>query len=331
MPLLALLATAAALLDLGMTRVFLRLAEHAVAEDTLRTLAAVGPLPRNLFAIAGTIALMHGIAPLMGAESPTGTARSVGVAGFAGFFLLMVGLATVFPVAHAERVSVPVSLFASMLAAQMLVWVLLTSAVLRPGPRGIRTALGLLVLASMIGLTLMVAELLPGVLRSAGMITYVSLATIAHEVLFLAVLLLVGVTLLRGVARERAWLALLPALLAGAATVAFFVVGMHQPTEFKKVLYGAFGWRALLDREPMLYVIPAVAGAAVGALGLFRHDGAEKQAGAAVVLLSAGGLVASSPARLLMWVLGAALLSRAAIVFGERIVAGRTAAASPTP
>ncbi len=323
-PLLAILATFAAALDLAMTRVFLRLAEHSVSDETLRYAAVFAPLPRNLFAVAGMVALLHGISPLMTAKGPGGAARSVGLAGFAGFFLLMVLLATVFPQAHVERVSVSVSLFASLLASQMLVWVLSTNAILRPAPRGIRTALGVLVLVSMLGIFLLVLELVPALLRAGALVSFAGAALVVEETLFLAVAVLVGVTLVRGIVRDRAWLSLLPGLIACVAVAVFFVVGMNQAGEFKKVLYGAFGWRALLDQTPALYAVPVGVFASVAAIGVVRTDGAEKQAGAGVALLACAGLAASSPARLLMWVLGAALISRAAIVFGERIVEGRT-------
>ena len=89
-PLLAMLATLAAVLDLAGARVFLRLAEHSVSDETLRYAAVFAPLARNLFAVAGMVALLHGLSPLMTAKGPGGAARSVGLAGVAGFFLLMV-------------------------------------------------------------------------------------------------------------------------------------------------------------------------------------------------------------------------------------------------
>ena len=90
------------------------------------------------------------------------------------------------------------------------------------------------------------------------------------------------------------------------------------------MLYGAFGWRSALESAPALYALPMMAYGAVACIALRNPDGAYRQAGAGLALLLAGGLVPSTPARLLMWVLGVALVARSSIVFGERVVAARS-------
>ncbi|MBW2463275.1 MAG: hypothetical protein JRH11_16615, partial [Deltaproteobacteria bacterium] len=81
-----------------------------------------------------------------------------------------------------------------------------------------------------------------------------------------------------------------------------------------------------IETAPSLYAFALAVGVGIAFSALAAGDPTVVQAGAGVLLVLAGGFTPAAPLRLLTFVLGACLLTRACICLGERGILARHAA-----
>lgn len=311
-PVLGLLAAVAALASLAVNGFLVQALAGAVPHPTLIQLDRWGDLPRNLAAIAGTIALGAALYGFLRYPRYAPIRRRLLLAGFAGIFIPTVALAAILP---AERVPVDVIQF-SMSAASILTVFFGLTGLRWPAPRSVRLALGLLTASVFLAFGWFVLDWLDP-LTGWGSIALVLRR--AGEIAYLAVPLVAAGGTLPLLARERR----IGGLVAFGATTlvvlaAFIALRLTLRADFAIVLYGAQRVEILLDAAPLVYAFPLSVAFGVAAAALASRDGTFRQAGTALLLVVAGGYAPRAPAHLLMMVLGAALLSRVAIALAER-------------
>jgi hypothetical protein len=145
--------------------------------------------------------------------------------------------------------------------------------------------------------------------------------------LYLATPVLVTTTLVQYRSTRRQQIAF------GSGAVLFVVLlcaltyGHYSGIELSPVLHQAVGIGFFWPAFPFPYFVLTLVPLAGGLVGLLSGDSARVQAGAGLWLISAAGYDPRSPGRSLFMVLGAALLMRASIALGQRIVRGRSSMA----
>lgn len=314
-PLLGMLAAAAAVFDLGINRVAVRTLGGVLPHDQLIQLSRWGELPRNLAAICGLVALTIALVAFLRTNVHAPVRRRLSIAGFAGIFLPTTALATLLP---AERTSLQIVLFATG-AANVLAVLLAVTAASRPAPRGIRVGMALVAASALLSFTALVVSLVePLAHLESGLIAAHWMRNVG-EVAYLLVPLAVAVTVFPRGRTLRSRVSIVVGVLAAGTTAALMWWGYSElHSDLTVIVYGATRLELLLEALPQAYVVPIAIGFGVGCAALTSDDATHRQAGAAVLLIIAAGYAAKSPGRLLMMVLGTALLARATLVLAAR-------------
>lgn len=314
-PPLALLAALASLLDLFGTRLWVRVLSNrevsGLTHGVLIDLKRGGDFVRNLAAVAGLIALALALTEMIQPRAHGGLKQRVGIAGFAGIFLPTAFLATVLP---APRTTPVVVLFAAG-AANLLAVVLGISSLRWPGPRVRRVALAGVAATAFFAFTSTVILLIGRItLWSAGYPLGVALRRVGEITWLLSLLGFAWAFRPRGLPRAR-WV---PAAIGGgavaiAALAAFVSARRHlEPEAHAQLLYGALH-ADLLVGVPWVYAAVVATAAGVGVAGALAPEPSDRQGAAGLLLLLSAGFAPTTPATLLMMVLGVTLVGRASV------------------
>lgn len=315
-PLLGVVAACAAMIDLAINRVAVRTLGSTLSHDELIRLSRWGDLPRNLAAICGLVALTIALVAFLRTPVHAPVRRRLSIAGFAGIFLPTTALATLLP---AERTSLQIVLFATGAANVLAVLLGLTAARGR-APSGIRAGAVMMASSALLAFVALVMSVVQPIAHMEWGIASARWMRNAGEVAYLLVPVAVGITVFPRGRTPRSRLSLALGVLGGLAIAGLMWWGHSElRTEFTVIVYGATRLELLLETLPEAYVIPISLGFAVGLGALTSDDPTHRQAGAAVLLIVAAGYAAKSPSRLLMMVLGAALLARATLALAGRL------------
>jgi hypothetical protein len=318
------MAGVAALVDLLVNRVLVKLGDDAWSRDMLIELGRWGGFARNLSVISALVALAFCLVALSSRKS--GLPLSARAAIFSSGWMLIpiVASMTLLPRAltPVERVLVVAGV------AHALTFLLILAGIHWRPTRATSAGLLLMLVASLSGVASTIVTLvgnrtyweqterLSNAFRWSGELAYLSVP----------LALGFGVAISWSQTRGRAALAL--SALAAAAFAAGMVVwkqavGPDLPT----LLYGALRLDLLPDRYVVLYAIPLGIGWAVTVASTLSKDRARRQIGAALLVLLSSGYAPQTPSTLVTMVLGVALLSRTGIAMAHRhpvaFVAGR--------
>ncbi|MDQ3035673.1 MAG: hypothetical protein M3Y87_24925 [Myxococcota bacterium] len=308
-PPLAFLAALAALVDLGLNRVAVRVGAELVEATTVLEWMRFGALPRNLAGVTGIVALLAALGAYLRMPGFAPLYVRLPVAGFAGILMPTFTLALLLP---RERMAPHLVLF-GMFATNILIC-LFASVALAYRNRALRLGLALALLTALQALVVVTIASLRALVIGGGFggpLAY--FARHGGELTWLLVpLALVPAVIPRSrSARE------LPAIVLGVlvliAVVLLGVAGeQHLHPYYSTVVYGAFRVAALPEAATLLYVLIAAIALGAAASGLAAPDPWRRQLGAGMALWVAGGYAARSPIQLLEAVLGIVLLARVA-------------------
>ena len=320
-PFLGALAAICAFGDLTVNRVLVRVlaGEHRVLIAVSRS----GDLLRNLAAVAGLIALSIALFRFVLDAGAIRLWRRLTVSALAGVFVPITALALFI---RAEGTFQPIGPIAA--ASGLVLTVQLSMAGARlPAPAGIRLGTLLVAFSAFSGfVTLLALIATPKIGATAVGNLLLRILSGAGETAFLVAPIAVGATLWSspGVVRRDRIIA------AGVLLGAFALITTGQlalDRTFAVLLVGAQDVGAFLESSPGLYVLAYPIALGAIAFGLVHKHPANRQAALAVLLVVSAGFSPRTPSRALMLVLGAALLTRAAIALAihRRARAGASA------
>jgi hypothetical protein len=313
-PPLAWLTVVAALASMAINQLLL----PALGPDAKRTLLT--PLERwgvfatNLAAIAGLIALGFGLLVFVRFSTQFSLGQRLGLAGFAGAFLLSIGLATVF---ERQQTTAENVIFA-IATAQVVIGLLSTHAA-RTAPSKYRRAVALFC-AAMAGCVLL-SQLLQvcSQIRLELWLTQAQRAVQAvgeacYLVLLVALTPLVLPTGgdLRSRLSRMAGFFVLPMTLGG-----LYLAERTLQHDYALLLYHAQRVTLLIDSYPRAYSVPLALVLSAGFAGALGPHANRRQAAAGALLLLAAGYAPFAPGRLLASVLGALLIARSIVASGQ--------------
>jgi hypothetical protein len=309
-PLLGYLVCVAAFLDVVVNRWILRSLDPERSRDLQFDLQRWGALPRNLAAVAGVVALAAALIAFVRLPGYAPIRRRLSLAAFAGIFLPTVTLATMLP---REYTSTQLVIF-GIGAGNILAILGALTALRRPGPVGLRIALGVAALHCFLA----VLALLLGIVEQFSDIVSLVVLLLRRlgEALWLTIPFAAAATVLPRAdrLRSRDGIALgISGVSAMITAIALTIAALALREDFGVVLYGAFRLDWALDLWPLLYVVPIAVYVGVAVLALLGRDDATRQIGAGLLLLCCAGHAPRAPVRLLFLVLGVMLLGRAAI------------------
>ncbi len=303
------LAAAAALVDLAANRLWLRGAAGNMSHATLVEISRWGGLVRNCAAIFGFVALCFALVQFLRPRGYAPVLRRIGIAAMAGVFLPTVALATLLPM---ERTSPPTVLCATGAASTLVVLLGLTALRWRP-PSSLRVAMGAVSASALLAFCALAVALFGPMLRWSHSYVVASSLRRAGEFAYLVLPIAIAATMVKE-RSPRTTLKTLVAVVAGATVgVSVYFASLELGRDFSSVFYGALRLELFLDAAPGLYAIPVGLMVAVAGVGFGSPVAATRQAAAAVVLFLAAGYAPSSVGVLMMMVLGASVLARAAI------------------
>lgn len=312
MPTLALLTTVVAVVDWCFGRALLRAwsIDDSMSHMSLLGLQNVAMLVRNTAATMGLIALYGALTGWIRYRPFTPLALRVTIAGFAGVLLPTLTLATLLPV---RRTSALIVLFTTI-AAHILILLTGTIAMHWRGPKLSRIGAALVTLASFTSfcaVTILIIAQLSGwedghplgmAVRRTG------------EIAYLVALVVLPLSL-------RPWRSLrmrvgLGVGLGVSLAIALFWQSQWRtldPEVFSPLFYGATHLELVLTRAPMVYVgwIMVVLTLSTGAA--LSESAPDQQLGAGSILLLTAGFAPTTPFTLLLWCVGALLMTRALI------------------
>jgi hypothetical protein len=309
------MAGVAALVDLLINRVLIKLGNEAWSRDILIELGRWGGFARNLSVISALVTLAFCLVALSSRKSGLPLSARAGVVSFGWLLVPIVASMTVLPRAltPVERVLVVAGL------AHALTLLLILAGIHWRPTRATSAALLLMLVASLSGVASTIVTLVGNRTYWDQTERLSNAFRWSGELAYLAVPLALGfgVAISSSQARGRAALAL------SALTAASFASGMivwqrAVGTDLPTLLYGALRLDLLPDAYVVLYAIPLGIGWAVTVASILSKDPARKQVGAALLVLLSGGYAPQTPSTLLMMVLGVALLSRTGIAMAQR-------------
>ncbi|MFK7999035.1 MAG: hypothetical protein AB8H86_05535 [Polyangiales bacterium] len=311
-PALALLTTLAALADWSFGRAILRAwsVDDTMSHTSLLGLQNVALVVRNTAATMGLVALYGALAGWIRYRPFTPLALRVTIAGFAGVLLPTLTLATLLPM---QRTSALIVLFTTI-AAHVLILLTGTIAMHWRGQKLSRTGAALVTLASFssfCAVTVLIIAQLSGwedghplgmAIRRTG------------ELCYLVALIILPLSL-------RPWRSTRMRIGLGiglgiSAAIGLFWQNQWQsldPEVFSPLFYGATHLELVLTRAPMTYVVWIMAVLTLSAGAMLSESEPDQQLGAGTLLLLAAGFAPTTPFTLLLWCVGALLMTRALI------------------
>lgn len=314
-PPLAWMAGVAALADLIMNRVLIKLGHAVWSNEALLRLDRWGGFARNLSVVAGLVALVFCLASLFSRRSELPLSARAGIASFGWVLVPIVTLMTLMPLAWTRA---ELALVVAGLAHALVVLFILAGLHWRSTPATV-LALVLTLVASLSGLTSTIVTMIgrralwPHTERLSNAFRW------SGELAYLLIPLALGFALAIPWGTVRGKAALLCSTFAAAAigvAMAFWqrAVGRELPT----VVYGALRLELVPDSYTVLYAIPLGMAWAVMIAAALSKDPTRRQMGAALLLLLSAGYAPRTPSTLTLTVVGVALLARASIAIAKR-------------
>lgn len=305
----------AALADLLINRVLIKLGHGTWSPESLGRLDLAGGFALNLSVVAGLVVLAFSLASFASRRSKLPLSARAGIAGFGWVLIPIVMLMTVLPLALTRRELV---LVVAGLTHAVILLLVLAGLHWRSKPSLIASLI-LILVASLSGLASMSITLVGG--RSFWAHTE-RLANAFHwsgELAYLMAPLAVGFSLAIPWATKRGKMAILASTLTAAAVaigIAFWrrAVGAALPT----MIYGALRLDLLPEAYAALYAIPLGIGWAVTGAAVLAKDPVRRQLGASLLLLLSAGYAPRTPGALVMTVVGVALMARSTIASARR-------------
>jgi len=328
-PILGVLAALAAIVDLLFNHGIVRSLTDVLDHPTHLTLSNLGGFPRNLAAVAGFVALAVALTQFLSAPRKGRITRGMGLAGFGGIFLPIVAVATILPPEFLARRWVYLIRFA-VGAGYVLTILISTAGARRPGPLGLRLATALLAMGSLLSFTAMVFIRVPAIAHTGfGASTLVLMQRLA-EAAWLSIPLAAASTIVPRPGRAGGTRTNVAFAIGVASSLMILAAGLWARSflgaAFSTVVYGVTDGELFIESAPSLYVVVLAVGVGIAFSAIAARDATVVQAGAGVLLVLAGGFTPAAPLRLLTFVLGACLLTRASICLGERGILARHAA-----
>lgn len=320
-PPLALLAVAAALVELTFARVVWHGLTETIDTALLFDARRLARFPRNLAAVAGLVAVMASLVAFLRLPGFASIGRRLAVAAFSGIFIPSVAVAALLPSALLRRKLV----IFGLAAANVLVALITLTAVRYRPERTLRISLGLACATALLTLTTVglgqLAQAQGGLWGSLGALMMASpratervLLAIRHtgELCWAGVLIAGAIAAVwdRGVGRIRARVVSAVALIVA---LAIGIVALEQIVghRFRFLLFGSFRLALLVDDLPLAYAVPLAIGLGGGLVAVVRAEPAMRQLGAGLLAWLAAGFAPHTPIQFLYLVLGALLLARA--------------------
>jgi hypothetical protein len=314
-PPLAWMAGLAALADLLINRILIKLGHRVWSNDALFELDRWGSFARNLSVVAALVAMGFCLGALSSRRSGLPLSARAGIAAFGWVLVPIVTLMTFLPAAWTSPQLVLV--VAGLAHATMLLLIL--AGLHWKSTPGSVLALVLTLVASLSG----VASMIVGMVGGRAFWEHTDRLSNAFrwsgELAYLAIPLAIAFALAipRGTARGKAALFFSTLTAAGVAVgMAFWhrAVGKELPT----VVYAATRLELFPDSYAVLYAVPLGIGWAAMVAAAISRDPARRQMGAALLLLLSAGYAPRTPSALIVTVVGVALLARSAIALAQR-------------
>ena len=314
-PPLAWMAGLAALADLLINRILIKLGHSAWSNATLLELYRWGGFARNLSVVAALVATAFCLGSLSSRRTGLPLSARAGIAAFGWVLVPIVTLMTFLPLAWTRPQLV---LVVAGLAHATILLLILAGLHWKSSP-GMVAALVLILVASLSG----VASMIVGMVGERSFWEHTDRLSNAFrwsgELAYLGVPFAIAFTLAIpwGTARGKA--ALLLSTLA-AAVVAIAIAFWHRAVgdDLPTMVYGAARLDLFRDAYAVLYAIPLGLGWAVTVAAAVSKDPARRQIGAALLLLLSAGYAPRTPSALIVTVVGVALLARTGIALAQR-------------
>ncbi len=318
-PPLAWLASFAALAELLVARILVKMGHDLWPGEALLHVDRLGRFARNLSVVSALVALGFCLVALSSRRSGLPLSGRAGIAGFGWLLIPIVTLMTFLPL---EWTRVQLVLVVAGLAHALVLLLILAGLHWRSTMPALAALVLMLVAAfsAVVSLAISVVggrsywentERLSNAFRWSGELAYLAVP--------LALALAVAIPW--RTARGKATI-LLSALAAAAAVAGMALWKRAAGQDFPMLLYGALRLDLAPDAAALLYAVPLAIGCAVSVAATVSKDPAQRQLGAALLLLLTGGYAPRTPGTLMIMVLGMALLARTAITLARRRRAG---------
>jgi hypothetical protein len=314
-PPLAWMSGCAALAELLIDRILIKLGHAAWSNEALLQLDRWGSFSRNLSVVAALVAIAFCLVALSSRRSGLPLSARAGIAGFGWVLVPIITLMTFTPLAWTSPQLVHV---VAGLAHATIVLLILAGLHWKSSP-GMVAALVLTLVASLSGVGSMIVsivgerafwdhtERLSNAFRWSG------------ELAYLAIPLAVAFALAIPWRTARGKVALASSALAAAAVAIGMAVWQRAAgNDLPTMVYGAARLELLPDPYSVLYAIPLGMGWAVTVAAAMSKDPARRQMGGALLLLLSAGYAPRTPSALIVTVLAVALLARSGIAIAQR-------------
>ncbi len=314
-PPLAWMAGLAALADLLINRVLIKLGHSMWSNEALVALDRWGSFARNLSVVAALVATGFCLSALFSRRSGLPISARAGMAAFGWVLIPIVTLMTFLPLAWTRPQLVHV---VAGLAHATILLLILAGLHWKSTP-GTVAALVLALVASLSS----VASMIVGIVGERAFWQHTDRLSNAFrwsgELAYLTVPLALAFALSIPWRTPRGKAALIASTLAAALVsigIAFWyrAAGNDLPT----LVYGAVRLDLFPDAYAVLYAIPLGIASAVTVAAAISNDPTRRQMGAALLLWLSAGYAPRTPSALIVTVLGVALLARSGIALAKR-------------
>lgn len=307
MPILATLAAIAALADMVLDRIAIRVLSESLSPQALTEMSLWSGLPRNLTVIAGSMALVTQTFTMMRGRWQIATGLRLGIAASSGVFIAAQVLLTLSP---SERLAPPVVLLSTVVGA--LLASLCLAAAAQPGTS--RRSLALLVVVGMAT----ACPLLAWAVSAAG--SWLGMPGLTRqwlrilrlgELAYLAAPLAFAALIFRPKADER-WqtMAGIAAVVSAGIGGALIYAWRETDSSFAVLLYGAQHVEMWIENASAAYIAPCALAFGVATAGIVAKHPQTRWLGIAALLLACAGYAPRAPAPMVAAVLAATLLAR---------------------
>jgi hypothetical protein len=305
----------AALFDLVLNRILVKLGHEVWPLRTLVELDRWGGFARNLSVVSALVALVFCLVALPSKKNGLPLSERAGIAVFGWVLIPIVASMTFLPRewTRPELVLVVAGL------ANALILLLVVAGMHWRSTKAILGALILTMIAAFSGMVSMIVTLVGNRAYWQQTERLANAFQWSGELAYLAVPLCLGLVVVISLRKSRGKVAMaLSILAAGAVTVGMLAWQHTEGRDWPAILYGALRLDFLPDRYTMGYAIPLAIGWAVTTAAALSEDPARRQIGAALLLFLSGGYAPLAPAALITTTLGVALLARSALAIAER-------------
>jgi hypothetical protein len=305
----------AALAELLVNRILIRLGHAQWSTSALGYMQNVGRFALNLSVLAALVALAFALGSLASRHSELPMSARASLAAFGWVLIPIVSLMTILPMALTRRELI---LVVAALSHAIILLFVVAGLHWRSLPAMVATMI-LALVASLSGLAAMSTAMLGERFFWSQTERLANAFHWSGELAYLAVPFAVAFVLRIpwGTARGKAAIGL-STLVAAVVAVAFALLSRAVGGDLSTLVYGALKVDLLPARYAVFYAVPLGMGWAVTAAAAFSSDSARRQLGAALLLWLSAGYAPRTPSALVLTVLGVALLARTSIALARR-------------